>query len=168
MFTLYHLLQKFCKMQENIITCWFCERSEIVSMSVNSRWMRRKKIIQTPLYFGQRSKCFGLHLDEVSSAYEAMSLYLSPVSLEGWACNLALKNNEEWRNVNGQIIHFNLPGKKKNPLIFVFVLKEEAIFNRIANGQNSSPEMWNLACFNSHLLSKVYEDLWEAFSSYSL
>lgn len=152
--TLYHFMQKFCKTQENIITCWFCERSEIVSMNVISRWMRWKKIIQTPLCFGQRSKCFGPHLDKASSSVKQWASIWVLCLLRAEHVTQSSKNV---RNVNGQIIPFYLHGKKK--VIIVLVIKEEVIFNGIANGQNTSPEIWHLSCFKSNLLSK---SLWGA------
>lgn len=49
------------------------------------------------------------------------------------------QSSKNVRNVNGQIIPFYLHGKKK--VIIVLVIKEEVIFNGIANGQNTSPEI---------------------------
>lgn len=81
-------------------------------------------------------KCLGPPLDEVSTGYKVMSLGPSPVSLEVYACNFVLEKVKNGGMLTVKLHIFICQIKK---LIIVLPLKEEAIFNGVANGQNTDP-----------------------------
>lgn len=84
-------------------------------------------------------KCLGPPLDEVSTDNKVMSLGPSPVSLEVCACNFVPKKVKNGRMLMVKLYIFICLIKKKN-VIIVLPLKEEAVSNGIANGQNTGPE----------------------------